>query len=167
MDHTYYIGDKKSSRSKTIFAVEILAGWSAEKFNDTGRVTDPSNICSLVTTAIRSCTFWGYAKLIDTLAGAIDIQSSWAEGCSCHELDLKDNKWYRSRIKAVGQKLGEDAAGEGEGASEVGAAAVLPAPSASHGVNREPATYQRETMEYITGHMFIFGYVYFFNYIVI
>ena len=100
-------------------------------------MTDPSNICSLVTTAIRSRTFWGYAQLIETLAGAIDIQSSWAEGCSCHELDLKDNKWYRSRIKAVGQKLRRDATGEEEGESEGGAAAVLPAPSASRGVNRE------------------------------
>ena len=39
------------------------------------------------------------------LAGAIDIESKWAEGCSCHELDLKRNRYYRSRAKAVARSL--------------------------------------------------------------
>ena len=68
-------------------------------------MADPSRVSSLVTQAIQSRTFFGYARLIDTLAGAIDIESKWAEGCSCHELDLKRNRYYRSRAKAVARSL--------------------------------------------------------------
>lgn len=88
-----------------------LPGWSAQKFNSTERLADPSNISESVSAAVRSRTFWGYAKLVDTLAGAIDIQSMWAEGCACHELDLKEHRWYQTRARAVANRLHADAAG--------------------------------------------------------
>ena len=58
---------------------------------------------------MKSSTFWGYARLIDTLAGALDIESAWAEGCSCHEDDLKEHRWYSQRQKAISERLHAEA----------------------------------------------------------
>lgn len=103
----------------------IASGWNESKFKFTERYADPEPdnndateskhaFTRSITAAVNNRTFWCYARFINTLAGAIDIESSWAEGCSCHQSELTEHRWFSSRKKAVSKKLHAEAGSESE-----------------------------------------------------
>ena len=62
--------------------------------------------------------------MIDTLAGALEHQSSWTEGCRCHEQILTSSKTWTNRTRAISKELKRRAADSDEVAG-VALSAVL------------------------------------------
>ena len=56
--------------------------------------------------------FWTYGHFLLLVAGSLDRQSSWCEGCSCHENILQESKSYQERKRKVAATFA-DAAGVG------------------------------------------------------
>ena len=56
--------------------------------------------------AIASNRFWAYCQLIDTLGGLLEDQSSWSEGCPCHDhVATSTPGGYSSRARRISADL--------------------------------------------------------------
>ena len=103
----------------------LKAGFDSQKFGggpdsvsdglgDSGRKSKfviDSRFVNAVNAAICSPLFWSYCELVDCLAGTLDSQSSYCEGCDCHG-HMGQNSW-RSRTRAIARSLHRDAGRSG------------------------------------------------------
>eukprot|EP00438_Fugacium_kawagutii_P008154 Skav203329 [mRNA] locus=scaffold284:318972:321333:+ [translate_table: standard] len=56
----------------------LRSGWNKDLFGDIGTT-------SIVDAALTSPLFWKYCHFLNNVAGAVDVGSSYCEGCDCHE----------------------------------------------------------------------------------
>ena len=73
----------------------LKSGWNKDRFGDIGTT-------NIIHEALTSELFWKYAHFLNTVAGAVDIGSSFCEGCECHEdQGLKHNSWHVRKNEIV------------------------------------------------------------------
>ena len=53
-------------------------GWNKDRFGDIGTT-------NIIHEALTSELFWKYSHFLNNVAGAVDLGSSFCEGCECHE----------------------------------------------------------------------------------
>ena len=71
----------------------LKSGWNKDRFGDIGTT-------KIIHEALTSELFWKY--FLNTVAGAVDIGSSFCEGCECHEHQgLKHNSWHVRKNEIV------------------------------------------------------------------
>ena len=70
-------------------------GWNKDRFGDIGTT-------NTIHEALTSELFWKYSHFLNNVAGAVDLGSSFCEGCECHEHQgLKHNSYQVRRNEIV------------------------------------------------------------------
>ena len=72
--------------------------------------------------AVQSPMFWAYSHFLVIVAGSIEKQSSFCEGCSCHESQLLQGASWQQRQRRIAQELGHGEADR----TDAAAAALCP-----------------------------------------
>ncbi len=86
----------------------LKCGWNRALFGDIG--TTPS-----IDHAVASNLFWKYAHFLNFVAGAVDIGSSYCEGCECHEHEGLKHNSYQVRQNEIAKRLRSATNHEGNG----------------------------------------------------
>ena len=76
----------------------LRSAWNKDRFGEIGTT-------KLIHQAITSDLFWGYARFLKDVAGLVDIQSSFCEGCSCHEHDGLKHNSFQIRAREIKRRL--------------------------------------------------------------
>ena len=76
----------------------LRTGWSKEAYGDTGTT-------QTIDTAVTSELFWKYSHFLHIVAGMVDVQSSYCEGCSCHEGEGLKHNGYHVRAREISLRL--------------------------------------------------------------
>eukprot|EP00438_Fugacium_kawagutii_P017472 Skav209137 [mRNA] locus=scaffold3950:176033:178291:+ [translate_table: standard] len=76
----------------------LRTAWDRYRFGDIGTT-------NAIHEALTSELFWRYAEFLINVAGLLDVQSSYCEGCNCHEhRGLKHNS-YQVRSREIQRRL--------------------------------------------------------------
>ena len=73
-------------------------GWNKDLFGDIGTT-------SIIDSALTSEMFWKYCHFLVHVAGAVDVGSSYCEGCSCHEHDRLKHNAFQVRKNEIAKRL--------------------------------------------------------------
>ena len=76
----------------------LRVAWSKDRFGDIGTTAK-------IDEALTSELFWTYARALSLVAGVLDVQSSYCEGCSCHEHEGLKHKGHAVRARELEQRL--------------------------------------------------------------
>lgn len=76
----------------------LTTAWDRNRFGDIGTT-------NAIHEALTSELFWRYAEFLNSVAGLLDIQSSYCEGCSCHEHHGLKHNSYQVRAREIQRRL--------------------------------------------------------------
>jgi hypothetical protein len=76
----------------------IRIAWEKDLFGDIGTT-------NIIDTAISSEMFWKYARFVLHVAGAVDVGSSYCEGCACHEHEQIKHNAHHMRRNEIEKRL--------------------------------------------------------------
>lgn len=76
----------------------LKRGWNKDHFGDIGTT-------SIVDAALASPLFWKYCHFINVVAGAVDLGSSYCEGCDCHEHESLKHNSFQVRRNHIEHRL--------------------------------------------------------------
>ena len=73
-------------------------GWNKDRFGDIGTT-------HTIHEALTSELFWKYSHFLSNVAGALDLGSSFCEGCECHEHQGLKHDSYRVRRNEICKRM--------------------------------------------------------------
>lgn len=87
-------------RSLLLREEALKRGWNKQLFGDTG-----ASATSIVDGALTSELFWKYTHFLNIVAGAVDVGSSFCEGCECHESQGIKHNSFQVRQNEIAKRL--------------------------------------------------------------
>lgn len=76
----------------------LRLGWNRDRFGEMATT-------NTIHQALQSELFWKYAHFLNCVAGYLDIQSSFCEGCSCHEGEALKHNGFQARRREIEKRL--------------------------------------------------------------